>query len=355
MKRSLIKNDSGGVSQFALITVLAIIVISAGIFILLGGMQSVTIKEKKRLDISVQFHEQAKTIISEYTGDKTPEADSFYDLYDRGYSYNNTEDNFIKEQDGFKITITEHSGRLNVNTMHPNLITNTDIKLLFSGIVDESYFKNYRSDLGLTLDLEDYSELFASEEERRFFTVYGYANINVTYEHIFPLIAEARTENSTVGESILALAQQYRSELEMFSKAQFKSNISTRYPEVYPIINIEPAQNINFLPEKLIRAFCAYPYGTKKIENHETIAGNLISIRNSREILPDELETLIPVQTDIQKRIFQYFGTVTWFWEILIEKENNSLEIVLSRIPSEDEVFGEVVFLGVSFELNTDK
>lgn len=349
----LIKNESGGVSQFALITVLAIVIISSGIFILLSSMQLVSIKEKKRLEISAQFYEKAAEIIPEFLEDKTPEADSFFDLYDRGYSYADKENNFIREEDEFKITVIEHSGKLNVNTMHTNLITNTELKLLFTGMVDETWYKNFRADMGLTLNLDNYAELFAKEENRGFFTVYGYANINVTYEHIFPLIAETRSDNTTVGESILAMAQQYRSGLKMFDKSSFKSNLSSRYPEIYPVINAEPAQNINFLSEKIIRALCGYPYGTKKIKNHETIAQNLISIRNSREILPDELEKLVPVQTDVQKRIFQYFGAVTWFWEIMLEKDGYQARIVLARIPGEDEVFGEVKFHVVSFELGS--
>lgn len=331
----IIRDSNGNVSQFALIIVLVAVIISSAMFILLKSLHKVTGREQIRIELLKEFDEANKEIINELIDDKTPESDSMFDLYDKGYQYYIDRDEFEKTFNDFTVIIREHSGKLNINTFHTNLVTNTELQNAFNS--NEYTIKDFRTEIGFTLKLNDYEELFSNESDMKHFTVYGYANINIAYDDSLRLAGIYRSGNEAIGENIMNIAQTYRGNLKLINDEEFKLKVLAPYPEVFPLINTQPVLNVNFATERIIKIICSYPYGLKVIKNAESISQTIISIRNQKEILPDELITLIPLQTDMQKRIFQYFGTQSWFWEIEIIKGNNKSKTILSRIPPKEE------------------
>jgi hypothetical protein len=332
------KEKTGSASQFALISILSVIIITSGLFILLGGMQRITTKEKFKVQTDRGFQDTLYVAISDIIENEGPESDSYFDLYADDYNYNKNNDLLVKDSNGYKVSIREHSGKLSLNVMHWNLIKNTKLGSLFKPGVSEYAFKDFQAEHGFLYDIDDFDGLFNSQDDKRHFTVYGYANFNICPDNAFFEIGTARCMNAATGESIKSISDQFRSRLKLAEKSDFNMRVYTSYPEVYPMLNLEPVLNINFATEAIIRAICSYPYGEHKIPNNQNIAEKLISLRNTREILPDELEKLIPTQKEYpaQKRIFQYFGTLTWFWEIIIEKDNHSAHALLARIPEHD-------------------
>jgi hypothetical protein len=333
-----LSKNKGSASQFALISILAVIIISTGLFILLGGMQRITMREKINVETASAFQEALYIATGDITENEEPEADSYYDLYAKDYSYYDEDDVLSKTVDGIKISIREHSGRLSLNMMHANLIKNTSLKSLFKAGTSDYKFRDFQAELGFTENLDDYRELFNAEADMRHFTVYGYGNFNISSDNALIMLGTIRCDNEASGQSIKSISDQFRSQVKLASKTDFNTRVYLKYPETYPMLNLEPVLNINFATEKIIRALCSYPYGEHKIPNGQAIAENIISIRNSREIKPDELEKLIPTQKEFptQQRIFQYFGTVTWFWEIILENGTNTASALLVRVPEHD-------------------
>ncbi|MBN1648168.1 MAG: hypothetical protein JW874_09060 [Spirochaetales bacterium] len=336
--------SSGSASQFALVSLLAVIIISTGLFILIAGMHRITVLERSRVALNAGFLEMLDNVVAEMTPETGDKADSYFDLYQKDYLYNDEKDALIRSVDGFAVSVRDYSGKIPINMINTDLLFKTSLKSCFAPGVTEYTVKDFRSGHGLVLDPEVFAGLFDNEDDAALFSVYGYANFNTSSEDALAFVGEVRSGNAAIGESIRSVARQFRSQMIIADKADFKSQVKMRYPDMYPLINIEPVFNINFAAEKIIKAVCSYPYGEHPIPNNQAMAAALIALRNEREIIPNDLETMIRTEKDYpaQKRIFQYLGTTSWFRGIEIEKDGYAATALLVRLPEND--FGETQF-----------
>ena len=123
---------------------------------------------------------------------------------------------------------------------------------------------------------------------------------------------------------------------EIILKEKFEQVVQKEFNTIFPIINAEPLINVHFADPDIIKIFLEYPYKKKKkkdtIISPNSKLDNIINTREASEIRPEDLRFLIG-KSDKKHRIYQYLGTITWFWEVKINKDNNSLRAIVARIP----------------------
>jgi hypothetical protein len=60
-----------------------------------------------------------------------------------------------------------------------------------------------------------------------------------------------------------------------------------------------------------------------------------LETREGSELTGPELHKIIGAAEN--NRIYQYLGPTTWFWKITVSRGNARLELIVARLPSEEE------------------
>jgi hypothetical protein len=230
---------------------------------------------------------------------------------------------------GYTITIDPLSDRLNPNFIRKNIFEKTALsRLLSSGETPEG-LQQWREDAGLSLSADHYGRFFTGEIFERYFSGYGWANINLTDEFAAQKLALSLTGSPRSAELIRGTIQTLLINQEQANRESLSSVLSSHYDEVFPFINAEPLININFVDPDLLRELIAYPdYG---VSSPGTRCGEILAVRSGGISDTGEIAELLGI--DPANPLTAYLGCITWFWKIGIAGEKGSLETILCRLP----------------------
>lgn len=286
-------------------------------------------RDQQELELAV------RELISEMEKDPTPSSDSPYDPVWNWLEDRNNEDIILELKD--------ISSRFNLNFMRTKMLE----KSVFSSMMINGHspedLKQFRGEQGFSDSLLDgYGDFFSEEDLLEYFTVYSYANLNVTYEDSLKKLYELQVDEA--GSHIfLSKIQSLVSSQKIADENRLQEILGSQMDNLYPLINIEPLLNVNFVNETVLKSVLFYPYGEEVLKNANNYLEIILAERSAMEIDSRRLDSILQVD-DSYLRILQYLGTVTWYWEIHAKKDGISLSVVLTRLPQSDEMKDNPVY-----------
>lgn len=236
--------------------------------------------------------------------------------------------------DGRELTLEDLSSRLNLNTVRTELLEKTELAGLVAQGHTPQEIRQYRADKGPFATLSACSAFFSPAALARDFTVYGYVNVNTAFEDTLRQLFAARTGDERAAESFQGAVRGYLTRQALVRTEEIPGLLGLYYPQLYPLLNVEPQMNVNFVPQEVLHAVLSYPYGGKRIDGFETVYQALLAQRAGGAVSSQTLAGLVHAEGE-QKLVFQYLGSRTWFWRIRAAQAGHSVEWVVARIPGE--------------------
>lgn len=315
--------DEGAVApQFLAVLLLASALAGGATMILSTATFSIARAQKsdERRTLAMAIIEEIEKAFNE---DSTPNIDS---SDDPGWDRNGTADR------GFKIRVIPVSDRINPNFVRKNVFEKTGLSGLLSSDSTADALQQFREDKGLQITDEQWEVFFKKDDYTRFFSVWGWANVNLVDEFAVRSLATTLTGSDTIGEMTRDKIRRILMEQRIEKREEMRTFLGMDYEALFPAINAEPSMNINFVPERILREILAYPdYG---IERPSPKADSIISARETGPLDAKDLSAALGVETD--NRVLCYFGSITWFREILLEDDDGFFSAVIARIPTDD-------------------
>lgn len=316
--------ETGAVSlmAFTLLAVLSISAVAAMLLVLPVTARLRLTAERTRTETAL--YRQTESLIAALAADPTPEADAPIDPVRHAAMYEN--------RDGCVMTLEDVSSRLNPNWVQRNLLASPLLATLLVPGRTADELQTYRHEYGFFLDIgSGYRDFFSTEVLDRYFSPYGYANVNVTDEFSLMDLVYLRTGEADTAEMVRERLRAAVVLRTLVNRDTLRELLGPAYGRVYPVVNVEPVWNVHFLPERLLRAVLAYP--AFAVDPTGAKAGHLVSIRDSAELTAERLASILGA--DRSNRIHQYLGVTTWFWEITASRDGRTLRTVIARLPAE--------------------
>jgi hypothetical protein len=236
--------------------------------------------------------------------------------------------------EGRDIILEDLSSRLNLNTVRTELLEKTELGGLLAQGRSAQELRQYRADKGPFPTLSSYAPFFSPAALERDFTVHGYVNVNTALEDTLRQFFEARTQDKPSSETFRGAIRGYLSRQQLVRTEELPALLGLYYPQLYPLMNVEPQMNVNFIPEEVLHAMLSYPYGGKRIEGFETAYQDILAARAQGAVDERSLASMVHAKAG-QLLVFQYLGSRTWFWRISVREGTHTLEWVVARIPGE--------------------
>ncbi|MDR3145456.1 MAG: hypothetical protein LBU21_04200 [Treponema sp.] len=235
-------------------------------------------------------------------------------------------------EEGRVITIRPISDRLNPNFVRKNIFEKTDLSRLFRPGLAAEDLQQWREDHGLSLSAAAYGRFFDDEIFEKYFSCYGWANINLIDEFAARTLVFSLTGSEHTAESIRQKIETLLIGRTRADRKSLASILGIHYGEIFPLINTEPLMNVNFIDSLLLKELIAYP--DYKIPSPETRWQELIRLRGAG--IPDREALSAILGTGADNPLLQYLGCTTWFWELRVEGRDLSCRAVICRLPPDD-------------------
>lgn len=267
--------------------------------------------------------------------DSSPESDS---PLDAAYS--------IRSLEGIPITISEASSALNPNWLRKGLLEDTSLSSLLKPGTSPADLQQYREDEGLSQDLGHYADFFSGDEAMALVSTYSYPCIGACDEFALRRLCLDATGDSLAADALLGAAQAQLKTGKAIDEAGLRGLLGLRYDALSTVVTAQAQMNVNFLPEKILKAVVGYsawgiPDADKKWQ----------AIALSRESSPISKELLLSVlKLKADHPVFAYLGTRSFFWRIEAESEGLRMEAIAARALPFDQAAPEKGLTLVSME-----
>lgn len=315
--------DEGAVAPQFLAVILLVSVLAIGASMILSTATAAIVRAQK----TDQRSADAVAIIGEiekaFSEDSTPLIDSFDDP---GWDRHDTEDK------GFKIHVIPISDRINPDFVRKNVFEKTGLSNLLSSGATPDTLQQFREDEGLQIANDAWMSFFEKEDFDRFFSVWSWANVNLVDEFAARSLATALTGSESAGETARDRTRQLLLDQRIVKQAQMREFLGTDYDTLFPAFNAEPSMNVNFVPERILREILSYP--DYEIQNPSSKAESILAARELGPIDGKDLSITLGVEDD--NRVLCYFGSITWFREILLEDSDGYISAIIARIPPDE-------------------
>ena len=294
-----------------------------------------------RLKEKVQSRKAMEVLMELLLQDLTASNNLEIDCYeDPIWSWNKT----IHE--GYYISITPLSDRLNINFLDDAFLANSSLNYLFSTDSNPKELPQFRHDVGLSFTTKQYLPFFSQEILDAYFTSYGWANINCIDEFSAMNLAYALTSSKEATEWIRSLIQELRVTKNSLSQTNLKMHLGNNYDKFYPYFNTEPLMNVNFIPSPILKALITYPaYGISRAEDKYW---EILERRALYGISSNELMNTLSI--DARSPLAHYLGSITWFWEITLQGDAGSARWVICRLPDTQNSFENPQYIVIEKE-----
>ncbi|ORC31225.1 hypothetical protein B4O97_17075 [Marispirochaeta aestuarii] len=258
----------------------------------------------------------------------------------------------LESEESCTVTLEDISSRFSINSMNTKMISETEVRSFLLPGMGADAFQQDREDDGFAVDiLARFGNVFKEEFLANYATSRGYWNINTADEFSLKKVFAEITGNEAAAEEFHHKLRERRRTVTLVKPEELEEFVGVHwFDRVFPCINAFPSVNIHFTPDWVLKQIISYP--AFRVTAPEAVAREISSLRGSRAILQEELPDMIPVQEKDeggniilpkeQNRLFAYMGTVTWFWQISVEKDASRLIRVVARIPDKRGPEGEL-------------
>ncbi|MDR1250152.1 MAG: hypothetical protein LBK63_12735 [Treponema sp.] len=287
--------------------------------LLLGG------HEKNKAAVRKEMETLANEIIRAIESDPSPEVNGAEDPV---WDWNG------KRTNGYSLSITPISDRINLNYTRKNLFEKTRLGLLFRPGKDADKLQQFREDAGLRSAAGDFTDFFEEGLLQKYFSSYGWANINLIDEFAARQLGAALTGDPAKGEALREKIRLLLMERRLLDREALPFFLGVSLAGLRPFVNAEPLMNVNFVEPLVLEELLSY--GEYGIGRPKERCAEILSRRETRGISAEDLRSILGI--DRSNPLAHYLGSVTWFWEIAVTVENSdpnapSLRAVLCRLP----------------------
>ncbi|HET6487289.1 MAG TPA: hypothetical protein VFH83_12755, partial [Spirochaetia bacterium] len=267
----------------------------------------------------------AESVVAALASDPTPQSDSPLDPV---WSLVGT------SEDGTRLSLSDVSSALNPNWVQKNVFSKTSLKSTLASEGAADVLQQRREDRGLSEGIGDaYGDLFVEGALGRYFTAYGYANINVTDEFALQKLYAVRTGDSAAAEVFHSQVQRLLMDQRILKPDELRTFLGSAYDALYPVMSAEPCMNVHFVDPDVLTALLAYP--ELKVPHPAQAAQQILETRGRTELSQEDLVRIIGAPST--SRIYQYLGVVTWFWRISASSGASRVDLVVARVPESAE------------------
>jgi hypothetical protein len=222
-----------------------------------------------------------------------------------------------KQTGAYRVHINSLSDRLNPNFIRKNVFEKTGLSLLFNPGKNAGALQQFREDRGLFLNPHFYGEFFSPPVYEKYFSGYGWGNINLIDEFAARSLALAITGSASEAEALREKVQTLLINRQLVSPGDLPLVLGSSYDALFPYINAEPLLNVNEVEALLLRELLAYPdYG---IRDPEAKCREILERRSAGPLDAGELHQILGI--DAAHPLYHYLGAVTWFWEVTIDSD----------------------------------
>jgi hypothetical protein len=315
-------NDGGYASTYFLFALILLSALVLGIGLhLYSGFQAV-LHFKHDNSISVELSGITAEIIDAIRDDPSPGVQCFADPVWTWHE---------KTRGDYTVNISPVSDRINLNFTRKNVFDKTALSLLFMPGKTSADLRQYREDYGFFLSPSAYGEFFIPANLDRYFSCYGWANINLLDEFAARGLARSLTGSDETAERLRGTIETLLLDRRIASPGDLRMLFGINYRELFPFVNAEPLININHADPDLLRELLAYPdYG---VDSPEGRLSEILARREGEGITRAGIPRILDVAPE--NPLLHYLGSVTWFWEITVTGKNKTLRTVLCGLPPE--------------------
>jgi len=272
----------------------------------------------------MQINNVLESAASDLKSDPTPQSDSRFDAF---WQWNG------KTADGCSVSLRSLSSSLNPNYLRTGIYEKTQLETLFIPGKNAQLFRQYREDTGMVFTADDCKEYLTEETYNAYFSPYGWANINIIDEFSVRQLVAALTGNEADGELFRQKVRTLTADKQLVqTENDLKMLCGISYDKIFPYINTEPVMNVQFVEPAVLQGILSDPdYG---LAGAVQKAKQLLALRESRELVQEDVQNVLGI--DRSNRLYYFFGTVTWFWQIEIKKGAVVCDEIICRMPPKD-------------------
>jgi hypothetical protein len=313
----------------------SVLIMSMGIY----GYSLVQITDRagRKNTVYREIEEIIGKIVADMYADPSPDIDSPHDPF---WAWNG------KTLGNYHVSIIPLSDRLNLNYVRKNLFEKTGMGGWLNPGRTADELQQFREDEGMSLSTGFYKQFFDSETREKFFSCYGWANINLIDEFAVRKLALSLTGSEQTAEQIRRVVQTLLVNRRVADRASLRSLFGIYYEELFPFINAEPLINVNYAEPALLRALIAYPdYG---VSYPDIRCDELLDRRSITGLGTGDILNILGIDT--ANPLASYLGSITWFWQIIVTDGGQTYRAVICRLPPGD-VFQTNRVIGQSGEI----
>jgi hypothetical protein len=315
--------EHGSASVAALTLLILLAAVSAGTLLVLQAALSYEKRSVTSDELKQSLEKEAQTVVQALARNPKPTADSpfdpVWDVVNRPATADTT------------ITLTDVSSALNPNWVQKNLFQKTRLAELLRPGRTADELQQRREDKGFSTDIQAaYGDLFREGVLDKYFTGYGYANLNVTDEFALRGLYRIRTGDDARANEFHTRVQNLLMSRRVLKPEELRTFLGVVFDRVYPLICVEPMLNVHFADPLVLSELLAHP--DLKVPRPAESLQQILLRRESAELTAEELGRIIGVERD--NRIFQYLGVITWFWRISVTRGASRLQMVAARLPA---------------------
>ena len=317
------KDDGFSSLEFLIALVfLSVFALAAGYMVKAAGLTAS--RSRTASDARSQIEKVLDEAAADLKADRTPRSDSRFDAF---WLWNG------RTEDGCSVTLRSLSSSLNPNFLRNDIYEKTELRTLFLPGRNAQQFRQYREDNGLVFTAADCKDFFSAKIYDTYFSPYGWANINTTDEFAVRMFAASLTGSEADGEMFRQKVRTLLIDKRLLqTEEEFKMFCGISYDKVYPYINTEPLMNVHFVEPVVLKSILSYP--DYNLAGAAQKAKTLLALRESRELTEEDIMNVLGI--DRTNRLYYFFGTITWFWQIEVRNGAVVCDEIVCRKPSED-------------------
>lgn len=323
MKRKIALEGSTTIVALTFLILMASV--AAGGALILQAAFRYTRRSSDRDELRHFLRKEGERVVKLIASDPTPDTDSLFDPVWAELAH--------VESPGVIVALQDVSSRLNANWVSKPILQKTALaELLRPGFTAQD-LQQRREDKGISTDIAaEYGDLIKDEALPRYFTGYGFANLNTTDEFALRKLYEVRMGDPSAAEAFRTHWQQAMIQKKMLKRTDLREFLGLDYDRLFPVLNVEPTFNVHFLDSLVLSELLSFP--DFKIPNPKQVAQLILDSRDRVELTTEELRRMVGVPEE--NAIYQYLGVVTWFWRVTVSKDASRLELIVARLPSVD-------------------
>ena len=145
------------------------------------------------------------------------------------------------ESPGVGVALQDVSSKLNANWVQKTILEKTALAALLRPGFTAQDLQQRREDKGISTDIAaEYGDLIKDEALSRYFTGYGYANLNTTDEFALRKLYEVRMGDSSGAEMFRTRWQQAMIQKKVLKRTDLREFLGLDYDRLFPVFNVEP-------------------------------------------------------------------------------------------------------------------